>query len=165
MLLPRGLLLESLDVRCPSQGVFLGLDRAMQQCRRVRVAGAALHLLLHVPSGTPPAAAAARTPHAVLLSEFGSARVQRLLLEAPAQQVKLKLAAQAAEEQLAGFVAAVVPPGPAVRLDAGAVCASAAALPGITACLTDGAQLGEPGCMAGAGVRVQGLLLVKPGCE
>lgn len=49
--LPRGLLLDSLAVICPGQPVFLGLGRALAQCRCVRVTGCRLRLLLQVRPG------------------------------------------------------------------------------------------------------------------
>ncbi len=49
--LPRGLLLDSLTVSCPGQPVFLGLGRALAQCRRVHVTGRSLRLLLQVCPG------------------------------------------------------------------------------------------------------------------
>jgi hypothetical protein len=46
--LPRHLQLEALTVCCPGQPVFLGLDRALAQCRSIHVTAAKIHLLLRV---------------------------------------------------------------------------------------------------------------------
>jgi hypothetical protein len=46
--LPKGLLLDSLVCRCPLQPVYVGLARALEQCRSIHIIGRAIRLLLHV---------------------------------------------------------------------------------------------------------------------
>ncbi|KAL4422735.1 hypothetical protein ABPG75_008932 [Micractinium tetrahymenae] len=172
--LPRGLLLDSLAVHCPGQPVFLGLGRALAQCRRVRATGRSLRLLLQVPPAALPAAASAPAAAAAaraLLSAFAwHERVQRLLLEARPGQAQLKLVAASLREQQAGAAAgpaavagaAAGPAAPAapapLPLDARAVSLVADHAEGVAVTLADGcAALGG----AGGGEHFTNLLLEK----
>lgn len=84
--LPPGLLLDSLTVHCPGQPVFLGLGRALAQCRCVLAAGCSLRLLLQV----RPAR------HAVMLSALHSPATR------PALRLTVPLSSPAVQALAAG---------------------------------------------------------------
>lgn len=86
--LPQHLRLQELDCSCPQQPVYLGLSRAMQLCRRIRVAAAAVHALLHLDAEEMAGMEAG--PVETLAREFVCrGRCEELLLEAPAGCLRL----------------------------------------------------------------------------